>query len=78
MSFITNQFQQISLFDSLGFLSPRKQRILEKSWTRPFSDYIFSNINETIFAPLYSEKSNSHPNTPINVIVSQGIQRTYG
>ncbi len=69
MSFVTNEYQQISLFDSLGFLSPRKQRILEKSWAKPFSDYIFSNIDEMIFAPLYSEKSNSRPNAPVNVIV---------
>lgn len=69
MSFVTNEYQQISLFDSLGFLSPRKQRILEKSWAKPFSDHIFSNIDEMIFAPLYSEKANSRPNAPVNVIV---------
>ena len=45
MSFVPNNYQQISLFDALGFLSPRKQRILDKSWAKPFSDYIFSNIN---------------------------------
>ena len=41
MSFVPNNYQQISLFDALGFLSPRKQRILDKSWAKPFSDYIF-------------------------------------
>lgn len=69
MSFVTNEYQQISLFDALGFLSPRKQRILEKSWAKPFSDHIFSHIDEMIFAPLYSEKANSRPNAPVNVIV---------
>ena len=40
MSFILNGTQQISLFDSLAFLSERKQHILEKSWAKKFSDYI--------------------------------------
>lgn len=31
MSFVLNNYQQISLFDSLGFLSERKQKILDKS-----------------------------------------------
>lgn len=69
MSFVLNGYQQISLFDSLGFLSERKQKILEKSWAKPFSDIIFSNIDEMIFAPLYSDKRNSRPNAPVNVIV---------
>lgn len=30
MSFVLNNYQQISLFDSLGFLSERKQKILDK------------------------------------------------
>lgn len=49
--------------------SKRKQKILEKSWEKPFSDIIFSNIDEMIFAPLYSDKRNSRPNAPVNVIV---------
>ena len=69
MSFVLNDYQQISLFDSLGFLSERKQKILDKSWAKPFSDHIFSNIDEMMFAPLYSDKRNSRPNAPINVIV---------
>lgn len=56
-------------FDSLGFLSECKQRILDKSWAKPFSDIIFSNIDEMLFAPRYSEKTNSRPNSPVNVIV---------
>ena len=69
MSFVPNTYQQISLFDSLGFLSERKQRILDRSWAKPFSDHIFSNIDEMMFAPLYSDKRNSRPNAPVNVIV---------
>lgn len=68
MSFVLNNYQQIPLFDSLGFLSERKQKILDKSWAKPFSDHIFSNIDERLFAPLYSDKRNSRPNALVNVI----------
>lgn len=77
MSFVLNGTQQISLFDSLAFLSPRKQHILEKSWAKKFSDYIFTNIDEMIFAPLYSDKANSRPNAPINVIVGALILKEF-
>ena len=69
MSFLLNESQQLSLFDALGFLSERKLHILEKSWAKAFSDNIFVNIDEMIFAPLYSEKTNSRPNAPVNVLV---------
>lgn len=69
MSFVLNDSQQISLFDALAFLSQRKQKILEKSWAKTFSDHIFTNIDEMIFAPLFSQSKNSRPNAPINVIV---------
>lgn len=69
MSFVPNCYQQLSLFDSLGFLSERKQKILNKSWAKTFSDIIFTNIDEMMFAPLYSDKRNSRPNAPVNVIV---------
>ena len=69
MSFVPNSAQQISLFDKLAFLSRRKQQMLENSWAQSFSDLVFTRINENIFAPLYSEKSNSRPNAPINVIL---------
>lgn len=67
MSFSPNQ--QLSLFDSFHFQSERKQRMLEDSWAKAFSDHIFLIIDEYIFAPLFSEKTNSRPNAPINVIV---------
>ena len=69
MSFSSNSVQQLSLFDQIGFLSARKQHLLDKSWAKTFSDQIFSHIDEHIFMPLYSEKRNSRPNAPINVIV---------
>ena len=77
MSFVLNSAQQISLFDKLAFLSRRKQQMLEKSWAQTFSDHIFTRINEHIFAPLYSEKTNSRPNAPINVVVGALILKDF-
>lgn len=77
MSFVTNSCQQISLFDKLAFLSKRKQQMLEKSWAQAFSDHIFTRINERIFAPLYSEKTNSRPNAPVNVVVGALILKDF-
>ena len=77
MSFVPNDHQQLSLFDSLGFLSQRKRRMLENSWAETFSSHIFTHIDEHIFAPLYSEKTNSRPNAPINVIVGALILKEF-
>ena len=77
MAFRTNNYQQISLFDKLGFLSDRKLKMLRKSWAQVFSDHVFTHINEQIFAPLYSEKTNSRPNAPINVIIGALILKEF-
>ncbi len=77
MSFVLNSCQQISLFDKLAFLSKRKQQMLEKSWAQAFSDKIFTKINEHIFAPLFSERSNSRPNAPVNVVVGALILKDF-
>ena len=77
MSFVSNDCQQISLFDSLSFLSQRKLKMLQNSWAETFSIHIFSHIDEHIFAPLYSEKTNSRPNAPINVIVGALILKEF-
>ena len=77
MSFVPNSAQQLSLFDQLAFLSKRKQMMLEKSWAQSFSDHIFTRIDEHIFAPLYSENTNSRPNAPINVVVGALILKDF-
>ena len=69
MSFVPNSDQQISLFTSLGFLSDKILKMLNSSWAQAFSDHVFPNIDETIFAPLFSQNTNSRPNAPINVLV---------
>ncbi|WP_242622807.1 transposase [Lachnoclostridium sp. Marseille-P6806] len=77
MSFRSNDSQQISLFDQQNFLSPRKQEMLKKSWAQVFSDHVFTKINEQIFVPLFSEKKNSRPNAPVNVIVGALILKDF-
>lgn len=77
MSFVPNSYQQMSLFDKLAFLSRRKQQMLENSWAQAFSNHIFTRIKENIFAPLYSEKMNSRPNAPINVLVGALILKDF-
>ena len=51
--------------------------MLEKSWAQAFSDHIFTRINEHIFTPLYSEKTNSRPNAPVNVVVGALILKDF-
>jgi len=77
MAFVANESHQISLFSALAFLSPRKQQILEKSWARPFSDLVFSQIDEYIFAPLFSENTSSRPNSPINTTIGALILKDF-
>ena len=78
MSFVPNNpQQQLSLFAALTFLSPRKLKKLENSWAQAFSDHVFTKINEYVFAPLYSERTNSRPNAPINVLVGALILKDF-
>jgi hypothetical protein len=58
-------------------MSERKRKMLENSWAHQFSSEIFANIDEMMFAPLYSEKTNSRPNSPINVIFGALILKDF-
>lgn len=68
MAFVLNNVnqQQLSFFDSYNNLTEREKKVLEKSWAKYFSEYIFPQIDEQPYAVLYSEKY-SRPNTPVNV-----------
>lgn len=77
MSFRTNRYQQLSLFDQLVFLSARRFERLKKSWAQTFSDHIFSRVDESVFACLYSPNANARPNAPINVLVGVLILKEY-
>ncbi len=66
MSFVANDTEQISFFDSFNTLTEREKRFLNKSWAKYFSENIFPKIDEQPYAVLYSKKD-SRPNTPVNV-----------
>lgn len=59
---------QLSMFDSLIGLTAREMRFLEKSWAKPFADYVFPAIDQKPFEVLYSDVP-SRANTPVNVIL---------
>ena len=46
MSFRTNSYQQLSLTDSIGGLTTREQKALERSWAKVFAEDIFPSIDE--------------------------------
>ena len=69
MSFKSNPCQQISWNDSFANLTKREQRVVERSWAKPFSEVVFPAICEERFSVLYSDRALSRPNTPVNVIV---------
>jgi len=78
MSFSLNpsNSQQLSFWDSYESLTDREKRFLEKSWAKVFAEKIFSRIDETPYAVLYSETA-SRPNTPVNVIIGALILKEY-
>ena len=70
MSFRPNDpnVQQTSVLDAATLMSEREKKFMNRSWAKYFADYIFPNIDEQVFAKLYSDVV-SRPNTPVNVIV---------
>lgn len=66
--------KQLSFCDSFDFLTAREQRFLEKSWAKPFAEFIFPAIDEKPFSVLYSNVD-SRPNTPVNVIIASLIMK---
>ena len=68
MSFVKNDYEQLTLNDPVFDLTKREKRFLDSSWATQFADEIFPKIDEAPFSVLYSDKA-SRPNTPVNVIV---------
>jgi len=69
MAFKTNDVQQYSLNDSFNGLTSREQKALEKSWAKVFAEDIFPAIDEEPFRVLYSKRTQSHSNTPVNICI---------
>ena len=79
MSFKRNEkMEQITLDDSFYRLSERNQKIVLSSWAKDFAEIVFPAINEDRFSVLYSDKSFSRPNTPVNIIVGALILKENG
>lgn len=76
MSFVANDAEQLSLFDSFDTLTEREKRFLDKSWAKYFSENIFPKIDEQPYAVLYSKKD-SRPNTPVNVQIGALIIKEF-
>ena len=67
--------QQPGLFSSVSMMTEPVRERLEQSWAEVFYDYCFSQIDETIFAVLYSDEP-SRPNVPVNVLVGLEILKS--
>ena len=67
--------QQVGLYDTVEQL-PEKQRLrLERSWAGTFYRELFSRIDESLFAELYSDRA-SRPNTPVNVLIGMEVLKS--
>ena len=55
MSFVKNDYTQMSFHDSILSLTERERKFLDKSWAKPFANNIFPAIKEEDFSVLYSD-----------------------
>lgn len=62
------QHLQDNLFNSLYGMDSRLAQKLQKSWAALFYEHIFCQIDENLFAPLYSN-DNGRPNFPVNILM---------
>jgi len=67
---------QPELFSFVAELSKKQRDLLEKSKEKWFYNLIFSNIDESKFKSLYSEKA-SRPNVAVNILVSAMILKEF-
>ena len=70
-----DQHRQQSFFSAQGLLPTKLREKLLISWAEAFYQLVLCQIDETIFAPLYSEKA-SRPNVPVNVLVGLEILKS--
>lgn len=63
-----NGHLQDNLFNSLNVMDQRLAQKLKNSWAALFYEHVFCNIDEILFAPLYSN-DNGRPNFPVNILM---------
>lgn len=74
--FRQNEEHRQQSFYSAENLLPNKLRVkLRDSWAETFYRDLFCRIDETLFAPLFSEEA-SRPNSPINVLMGAEILKS--
>jgi len=64
-----NAHLQTVMLSSVDALPEKQQRRLAQSWAGTFYRELFSRIDESLFAVLYSKEA-SRPNIPVNVLVA--------
>lgn len=62
------QHFQNNLFNSLYSMDSRLAQKLQNSWAAFFYEHVFCQIDESLFAPLYSN-DNGRPNFPVNIFM---------
>jgi hypothetical protein len=62
------QHFQGNLFNSLYGMDSRLAQKLQNSWAAHFYEHVFCQIDESLFAPLYSN-DNGRPNFPVNIFM---------
>lgn len=63
-----NDHLQNNLFNSLYGMDQRLAQKLQNSWAALFYEHVFCKIDESLFAPLYSN-DNGRPNFPVNILM---------
>lgn len=66
---------QPSLLSDVTQMNESQRERLEQSWANAFREFCFKQIDESVFAVLYSELP-SRPNVPINVLVGLEILKS--
>ncbi len=64
--------RQLDLFNNFTCMDERIQKALIESWSPLFYELVFSQIDETPFAPLYNSDM-GRPNFPVNILLSLEI-----
>lgn len=59
---------QGNLFNNLSVMDSRLAQKLQNSWAALFYEHVFCQIDENLFAPLYSN-DNGRPNFPVNIFM---------
>jgi len=65
---VNNTHLQATMFSTMDMLNDRTKKMLDKSWAPVFYQEVFSKIEESPFAVLYSDTG--RPSFPVNILLS--------